>query len=355
MNTELTSTHFDLLPAELHVNILKYCSYHDLLNLRRTSHAFKNLIDVNESNIAREMVDIRNFGKLAKLFVPPKQRTGSDQSQVQTVYSLKYIHFLRTAHKLCQSLAYHLAERAVNPAMDSFLRKEKRDFASTSIRSIQATLTPQLYRDPIIYCLYLADICNSYHVYHFIYFTHLRLESARATLAINYTSHLLLSEPSTLLMKYLDIQQEIISSISDTDLITIHHCMTFLVNTMRLSLSPEPPHNQNDALVCSLLRSHIAMNRILEYFLADSATTRNGGRNLRKNFMEKMQREKEESEMRSPINFGGQEYQPKVKETWFAIAKGEMEKRGLGGHQPEIYTFKGIPSVRFGCQMCRDG
>jgi len=71
--------------------------------------------------------------------------------------------------------------------------------------------------------------------------------------------------------------------------------------------------------------------------------------------MEKMQREKEEADLRSPINFGGQDYQPKVKETWFQVAKEEMEKRRLAGHQPEVYAFKGIPSVRVGCQLCRDG
>ena len=71
--------------------------------------------------------------------------------------------------------------------------------------------------------------------------------------------------------------------------------------------------------------------------------------------MEKMQREKEEADLRSPINFGGQGYTPKVKETWFAVAKEEMEKRGLGGHQPELYDYKGIPTVRLGCQLCKDG
>lgn len=196
---------------------------------------------------------------------------------------------------------------------------------------------------------------NRYYVYYFIYFAHLRLDSARATLALDYTSHLLLTEPSTLLTTYLNIQREIVSTLPSSVLITIHHGMTFLINTMRLSLSPEPPHNHNDVLVCSLLRSHIALNRILEYFLADSGTTRNGGRNLRKSFMEKMQREKEEADLRSPINFGGQDYLPKVKETWFQVAKEEMEKRKLGGHQPELYTFRGIPSVRLGCQLCRDG
>ncbi|KAI5779421.1 hypothetical protein DFH27DRAFT_622350 [Peziza echinospora] len=51
----ITSTYFDILPAELQVGIFRYCSYNDLLNLRLTSHAFKNIIDVNESVIAREM------------------------------------------------------------------------------------------------------------------------------------------------------------------------------------------------------------------------------------------------------------------------------------------------------------
>jgi hypothetical protein len=52
----LTSTHFDILPVELQVNIFRHCDYHDLLNLRQTSHAFKDLIDVNEPNIIRAEV-----------------------------------------------------------------------------------------------------------------------------------------------------------------------------------------------------------------------------------------------------------------------------------------------------------
>ncbi|RPB21958.1 hypothetical protein L211DRAFT_827589 [Terfezia boudieri ATCC MYA-4762] len=320
-----TSTYFDILPVELQVNIFRHCSYYDLLNLRRTSHAFKSLIDVNESSIVREMVELCEFHELSKLFPPPKQKVAPDR--MRAFYSLKYIYFLSTSHTLCSELAYHLAERAINPTLETFLRRERKELT----------------------------LFNRYYVYYFLYFTHLRLDSARATLALDYTSHLLLTEPTTLLTTYLNIQREIITTLPSSVLITIHHGMTFLVNTMRLSLSPEPPHNHNDVLVCSLLRSHMALNRIHEYFLADSGTTRNGGRNLRKAFMEKMQREKEVAELRSPISFGGQDYQPKVKETWFQVAKEEMERRRLAGHQPELYTFRGLPSVRLGCQLCRDG
>ena len=130
--------------------------------------------------------------------------------------------------------------------------------------------------------------------------------------------------------------------------------MTFLVNTIRLSLSPEPPHNQNDIVVTTLLRSFNSLNRILEYFLADSSGSRNGGRHLRKNFMTSMQREMEEAELRSPITWGDSN-RPRVKETWFEVANEEMERRGLRGHEPELYNFNGGPSVRVGCQMCRDG
>lgn len=71
--------------------------------------------------------------------------------------------------------------------------------------------------------------------------------------------------------------------------------------------------------------------------------------------MEKVQRQKEEVEFRSPMKFGGQDYQPQIKETWFVVAKEEMQKRGLAGHQPELFNFKGLPSVRLGCQLCLDG
>ncbi|KAI5779420.1 hypothetical protein DFH27DRAFT_489207 [Peziza echinospora] len=130
-----------------------------------------------------------------------------------------------------------------------------------------------------------------------------------------------------LLQEYISIQRTIFTNLSSADLIATHHCMTFLVNSIRLSLSPEPPHNQNDILVTTLLRSHAGLERILAYFQADSVGTRNGGRQLRRAFMQSMQRDREEAESKSPISFGGGGYRPKVKETWFLVATEEMERR----------------------------
>ncbi|KAI5779209.1 hypothetical protein DFH27DRAFT_618772 [Peziza echinospora] len=154
----ITSTYFDILPAELQVGIFRYCSYNDLLNLRLTSHAFKNIIDVNESVIAREMLPLQDYAELSRHFPPPRVPQ-LDKPQ----YCLRYIHFLLTRHITCHELAWFLAENAVNPIIEKFQKREKR----LAIQSIQAFLTPQLY---------LA--------YAFIHYTYIRLDAARATMMI---------------------------------------------------------------------------------------------------------------------------------------------------------------------------
>jgi len=89
------------------------------------------------------MVELCEFNELSKLFPPPKQKVAPDQ--MQNFYSLKYIYFLQTSHMLCSELAHHLAERAINPASETFLRRERKELANTAIRTVQASLTTQLY------------------------------------------------------------------------------------------------------------------------------------------------------------------------------------------------------------------
>ncbi|KAF8472038.1 hypothetical protein BDZ91DRAFT_717070 [Kalaharituber pfeilii] len=336
-----TATFFDLLAPELQVSIFSHCSYHDLLNLRRTSRAFKELIDVNEFNIVKAMVPVCEYSELGKLFPPPRIKLGS--SQEKPLYSLNYIRTLYCIHQLCEQLAYHLAQREIMPAMESFRRKEKKGYGGMLIRTVQAALIPQLY-----------------YVYYFFHNLQRRIASARFALLHQHRSKLLqgrpTAEPIILLPTYLQIQREFLSALPSKTLVTTHHCMTFLVNTIRVSVSPDPPHNQNDALVCTLLRCTSAFLRMIDYFDADSGapSARGGGRGLRKTFMQTMQREKEVAEQQGPIMFGGPGYVPKIKETWFMAAKEELERRGLRGHEPEVYMFKGVREVRLGCQLCWD-
>lgn len=89
------------------------------------------------------MVELSEFNELSKLFPAPKRKVTPDQ--IKAFYSLKYLYFLRTSHMLCSDLAYHLAERAINPTLETFLRRERKELANTAIRTVQASLTSQLY------------------------------------------------------------------------------------------------------------------------------------------------------------------------------------------------------------------
>lgn len=86
------------------------------------------------------MLGLWEYNELSKLFPPP---AASDQAGA--VYSLRYMHFLKSSHTLCNDLAYHIAERAINPTFETFLRREKKEPANTAIRTIQFSLTPKLY------------------------------------------------------------------------------------------------------------------------------------------------------------------------------------------------------------------
>jgi len=171
--------------------------------------------------------------------------------------------------------------------------------------------------------------------------------------------------PSDLNSAYLSIQSNIITTFDNQTLISTHHALHFLVNSIRLSMSPEPPHKQNDELVAIILRCQMPLNRCVEFFAADCPGAPRG---LRKQFMQDMEGERMDAE----IKFGGgavlrrsssghsreasrRKWSPKVTEVWFEAAKVALAERGLQEHKPDgVYFFPECSQeLLIGCPGCK--
>jgi len=171
--------------------------------------------------------------------------------------------------------------------------------------------------------------------------------------------------PSDLTSAYLSVQSNIITTFDNQTLISTHHALHFLVNSIRLGMSPEPPHKQNDELVAIILRCQMPLNRCVEFFAADCP---GAPRSLRKQFMQDMEGERMDAE----IKFGGgaalrrsgsghsreasrRKWSPKVTEVWFEAAKVALAERGLQEHKPDgIYFFPGCSQeLLIGCPGCK--
>lgn len=143
--------------------------------------------------------------------------------------------------------------------------------------------------------------------------------------------------------------------------------MHFLVNSIRLSMSPEPPHNQNDEIVALMLRCQSSLKRCVEFFAADAP---NASGRLKKQFMTDMQEERVDMEAK----FGGgkglrrmtsghsreasrrmKAWMPRVGEVWFDAARKALAERGLKEHMPDgVYFFPDCSQeLLIGCPDCR--
>jgi hypothetical protein len=166
--------------------------------------------------------------------------------------------------------------------------------------------------------------------------------------------------PGDLSKTYTKIQEQLIESLDDQTLISTHHALLFLVNSIRLSMS-EPPRTQSDELVAIILRGQAPLKRCVEFFAADSNSA---PRSLRKQFMQDMQEERAEAEAK----FGGtitrsssreanrrKNWSPRVSEVWFEVAKRALEARGLNEHTPDgLYCFPGCArELLIGCLGCK--
>lgn len=143
------------------------------------------------------------------------------------------------------------------------------------------------------------------------------------------------------------------------------------MNTIRIAISPEPPHSQNDVTVAVMLMSENALGRCLEYLLADVASN---PWKLRKQFMEDMEREKDEAaEMfgRAGGTVAGRannrrrtssltdeservEWRPKIGGVWFHVVEEELKRRGLERHSKEWVHRWEEGELVVGCTGCID-
>ena len=327
-----------------------------MVRLRMVCSAFKNLVDAHEHVIVGTMIRVGgvDMALLTQLFLPPKAR----DPQLGRKPNLMYLHSLERRHKACSELAYNLAGRAVTPLFNRLKdsvphRKDKRDVEARkeqAIEHIQQRLLRQLY-----------------FVEHFLVNTRLYLSSDLVSVARENTHADGPPTAAMLTQIYREVQEAIITTWSDGAIIRTHHAFHFLVNTVRLALSPEPPYNTNDEMVSVMLRCTSPLQRCNEFFAADSPGSPS---RLRKKFMTDLQDEKEKTELLTSVVFGGDRkvgkrrasgmvkdlpWTPRMGEVWFEVARNELRKRGLEQHAADgLFRFPEVQGeVMVGCPGCQ--
>lgn len=328
-----------------------------MVRLRMVCSAFKHLVDTNEHVIVGMMIRLggADVVLLTQLFLPPKARDPLLGRQP----NLMYLYSLERRYRTCSELAYCLAARAVTPLFSRLRestvlsKKDKRDVEmrkEQAIEHIQRRLLRQLY-----------------YVEHFLINTRLYLSSNLATVARENTHANGPPTAAMLTQIYREVQESIVMTWSDEAIINTHHAFHFLVNTVRLALSPEPPYNTNDEMVSVMLRCTSPLQRCNEFFIADSPGSPS---RLRKKFMLDMQDEKEKAELLASVVFGGERkvgkrrasgmtkdppWAPRMGEVWFEVARNELKKRGLGQHAADgLFRFPDVQGeVMIGCPGCQ--
>ena len=437
--TVASESYLDQLPLELVVVVLGHCEWRSVLRLRAVCRGFRALVDAHEHVIVQAILDRLHgtgMGLLAQLFPPPRvPRTSSFPAASTAAYpappaahpsspsghpsghpslpghpsapappgplvlplllagaglrrpSLQYLHSLERRHAVSNELAYCLADHHTAPLLRnrpaSMSRREADERRARATRLVQRGLLQPLY-----------------HVDHFLLNARLRLSAALATLAAD--SHMLAGTPTHALLGdvYRDVQAQIVARWPDSALLATHHALHFLVNTLRLAISPDPPHTINDDVVCVMLRCPTPLQRCIDFFAADSPT---GSSRLRRQFMLDMQAEKQACAMLAPVVFGGSggggggggggagasslggggggggggsnssgggggggaggrrrgsgwteddAWAPRMSEVWFEVARAELRRRGLEQHPSNgVYHFEQCEII-VGCPGC---
>lgn len=323
-----------------------------MTRLRTVCRAFKDLIDTHEHVIVAAMLSNHrgtNIALLSELFPPPRTRTTGNPRRP----TLHYIYSLETRHGVCADLAHNLAKRAIatlfdNKASNTLSRKERDVKRERAMRTIQRRLVLQLY-----------------HVEHFLVNTRLHFSRSLTSMAVEGGGEG--PPPDLLAQMYREVQIAIINQWPDSVLLSTHHAFHFLVNTIRLAISPEPPHNTNDDIVSVMLRCPTPLQRCNEFFAADTPST--SGR-LRRQFMLDMQDEKVRTELLANLLFEdgiktgkrrgsslykGPSWTPRMGEVWFESARNGLRARGLERHRADgMYYFPEVQGeVMVGCPDCQ--
>jgi hypothetical protein len=325
------------------------------------SSSFRALVDANEHIIAYRILrhSGRNMELLAELFPSPKSRNPNHEGQRRP--TLQYIHSLEKRHNICNDLAYYLGRRAVNPVYErhekslaplTLSRKEKKEveqYKERAIERIQRRLVRQLY-----------------YVEQFLLNTRLHFSAALTSLA---AEDVVGAPPSvTLLMEvYHGVQDGIVKAMPDNVLVSTHHAFHFLVNSIRLAMSPEPPHNKGDDTVLIMLRCSTPLQRCSEFLAADVPSAPG---KLRRQFMLDMEDEKEQVDMLPNVVFGSGDrkaarrrsglprdlgWEVKIREIWFNVARNELRRRGLERHRADgLFLLPEVQGeVMVGCPGCQ--
>ena len=439
----VSESYLDQLPLEVVVVVLGHCEWRSVLRLRAVCRGFRALVDAHEHVIVQAILDrLHGTGMrlLAHLFPPPRVPCTSSYPASRTAYpgsptvatahpsghssghpslpghpfapappgrlvlpllegagsrrpSLRYLHLLEQRHAVSNELAYYLANHHTAPLLRNrpanMSRREADQRRARATRLVQRGLLQPLY-----------------HVDHFLLNARLRLSAALAALAAD--SHMLGGAPTHALLSdvYRDVQAQIVARWPDSALLATHHALHFLVNTLRIAISPDPPHTINDDVVCVMLRCPTPLQRCIDFFAADSPE---GSPRLRRQFMLDMQTEKQACARLAPVVFGGggsggggggagvsglgggggggggvgagsgssssnsggggggggaggrrrgsgctedNAWAPRMGEVWFEVARAELRRRGLEQHPSNgVYRFEQCEII-VGCPGC---
>ncbi|KAI9785149.1 MAG: hypothetical protein M1839_000787 [Geoglossum umbratile] len=366
-----TSSPWDLLPIELHIDIFAQCGLRDLYNLRLVSRAFRSIVSQHEPAIVRAYLRHRRRGTLPLPSIPPDAvHTREPEDDVillsdlfpppqnrfkVSMYTFVYLQSLQRRQDTCGKLSSYLAERVVDmylqsePAVkQSFKgRKDWKESHERAMARLGFKLTPMMF--------YVSFFLESYSA--------LRLDHQNSLL-IEYDAGRLPvpMHPNDRAAVYLDLQTSILQKPPFTmarTLISTHHVLNLLVSYLRRTISPEPPHDQNDDWI-SMLLYESGLARIVEFFVAEKGGGGISGvsqRTKRKEFMRNMQEDWDRARRNPGVDvvYGGGEEgtkPPKVGQIWFKAAKEEMRKRGLVPHFTEDWVEVWGTRISIGCENC---
>lgn len=339
--TPHSGSYLDTLPLELILEIFTYTSQHDVAALRRVCSGFNALISAHEPAIAAGLLAANaDLRCLAQYFPPPFERGTKTRRR-----SLAWVNTLAQRQQLCSALAYHLAGRS----MESFYGVPPPPLGPTSLFRVAKLPGMVQVAVDIVQRRLMRQL---YGVLHFLAFTQLRFQATIAMLAAESGDYMDRPNLDALRATFRDVQRVLIQDLGDKELVSRHHAFTFLVNSIRIALSPEPPHNVNDELVGVLLRCKAPLAACVRFFDADRP---NASRKLSKLFMQEMQTEREELRARLDLK-KGVEWRPRIGEVWFEIAREELKKRGLQRHRCDgMFVLPGTQKkFVIGCPDCEE-
>ncbi|KAK2740390.1 hypothetical protein FQN57_006130 [Myotisia sp. PD_48] len=142
---ERPSYYWGRLPAEISINIFKYCDVQSLGNLLVVSKAFYCIIKAHESDITKGYLRVRRDGTLPSRNNPPRAYTWIPEEDMTVLtdlhpppfidqdgqhgspesYSFRYLADIERRQEICTDLGEYLADDVMNRFVS-----EKRDIAS---------------------------------------------------------------------------------------------------------------------------------------------------------------------------------------------------------------------------------